>query len=50
VKGARARFAVLEKWVLIGVVATAVLETAVAATSVDSPKHSPSGPSSLDAL
>jgi hypothetical protein len=50
VKGAGARFAVPEKLVLTGDVATAVLETAVAATSVDSPQHSPSGPNSLDAL
>jgi len=37
------RFAVLEKLVSTGVAATAKLETAVVATSVDSTKHNPSG-------
>lgn len=47
---AKIRFAVLERWVLTGAVAIAVLETAVVATSVDSPKHNPSGLHSLDVL
>ena len=40
----------LERWVLTGAVAIAMLETAVVATSVDSPKHNPSGLHSLDVL
>jgi hypothetical protein len=50
VKVAKIRFAVLERWVLTGAVAIAVLETAVVATSVDSPKDNPSGLHSLDVL
>lgn len=47
---AKIRFAVLERWVLTGAVAIAVLETAVVATSVDSRKHNPSDLHSLGVL